>query len=83
MVAQERMTFLNAEAVPFLTELVRRGTVTEEDAGTARGIADRLRGMSVRAVGRPWLADTLDLALGSRAALPGAGGEAPAERVDD
>jgi hypothetical protein len=68
MIAQERMTALNAEAVPFLTGLLQRGSVAEGDIERARAIADRLRGMSVRAVSRTWLADTLDLALGPRLA---------------
>ncbi|WP_431246754.1 hypothetical protein [Leifsonia xyli] len=75
MVAQERMTALNAEAVPFLTGIAQRGVVTAEDAEIARAIADRLRALSVRAVGRTWLDDTLHLALGPRtaqAAPPGA-----------
>lgn len=66
MIAQERMTALNAEAVPFLTSLAHRGVVTEEDTARARAIAERLRGMSVRAVSRTWLEDTLELALASR-----------------
>ncbi|MGN7799311.1 hypothetical protein [Leifsonia sp. 22587] len=83
MVAQERMTSLNAEAVPFLTGLIQRGTVTPEDAQTARAIAERLRADSVRAVASPWLEDTIELALGSRLAAsrrPLAGGS---DRVDD
>lgn len=84
MIAQERMTALNAEAVPFLTGLLQRGEVAEADLLRAREIADRLRGMSVRAVERTWLADTVDLALGSRLAEArhrGTTGTGP--RVDD
>jgi len=86
MIAQERMTALNAEAVPFLTALAHRGTVTQEDIDRARSIADGLRGMSVRAVSRTWLEDTLDLALAPRlvdadAAAPADGETGP--RVDD
>ncbi|MDN4598282.1 hypothetical protein [Leifsonia virtsii] len=81
MIAQERMTALNAEAVPFLTGLLQRGQVTEDDVEDARNIADRLRGLSVQAVGKTWLADTLDLALGARLGGPPARQEAP--RVDD
>ncbi|WP_431220310.1 hypothetical protein [Leifsonia xyli] len=86
MVAQERMTALNAEAVPFLTGIAQRGVVTAEDAEIARAIADRLRALSVRAVGRTWLDDTLHLALGPRiaqAAPPGADRGERLERVDD
>lgn len=66
MVAQERMTALNADAVPFLEDILRRGSVTPEDAERARTISDGLRGLSVRAVGRTWLEDTVDLALAPR-----------------
>jgi hypothetical protein len=66
MIAQERMTALNVEAVPFLTALLRSGTVTGEDVTQARAIADRLRGTAVRAVSRSWLEDTVDLALAPR-----------------
>lgn len=77
MVAQERMTALNAEAVPFLTSLAHRGTVTAEDIDSARSIAERLRRMSVRAVSRTWLEDTLELALAPRLV------EAPAAATDE
>lgn len=81
MIAQERMTALNVEAVPFLTGLLERGQVTDGDRAEARAIADRLRGMSVQAVGRTWLADALDLALGPR--LGGATARPEGSRVDD
>lgn len=80
MIAQERMTALNVEAVPFLSGILARGEVTAEEIDAARAVADRLRRLSVRAVGRTWLADALDLALGSRA-VPEAG-DLP-DRVDD
>lgn len=83
MIAQERMTALNAEAVPFLTGLAGRGAVTPEDADLARAIADRLRSMSVRAVGRTWLADTVDLALGQRLAQTTPAEAGRQEPVDD
>lgn len=89
MVAQDQLTALDAEAVPFLTAVVRRGTVSEDDIERARAIADGLRGMSVRAVGRTWLEDTVDLALEPRLAagrpLPPTGSAvaADASRVED
>lgn len=83
MIAQERMTALNAEAVPFLTGLLQRDRVTGDDVAAARAIADRLRGLSVRAVGRTWLADTLDLALGTRPAAGPAATGPDGPRVDD
>jgi hypothetical protein len=81
MIAQERMTELNAEAVPFLTAVVQRGRVTTEDAVLARVIAERLRGAAVRAVERTWLADALDLALSPR--LTGTARAVDVPRVDD
>ena len=86
MIAQERMTALNAGPVPFLTDLLRRQEVTPDDIERARVLADRLREMSVRAVGRTWLTDTLSLALGPRLAAAGRARDAhptPTERVDD
>ncbi|MGO4536598.1 hypothetical protein [Leifsonia sp. 2MCAF36] len=83
MVAQERMTALNAEAVPFLTGLADRGEITEDDRDLARAIADRLRKMSVQSLGRTWLADTLDLALGQRLALAAPSDGPRPDRVDD
>ena len=93
MIAQDQMTALDAEAVPFLAALLRRGAVTEDDSERARAIADDLRAMSVRAVGRTWLEDTLQLALAPRLAVgeasgpaasgPAASGTAASSRVDD
>lgn len=68
MIVQDQMTALDAEAVPFLTAILRRGAVTEGDSERARAIADDLRTMSVRAVARTWLEDTLQLALAPRLA---------------
>ncbi|MCI0157341.1 hypothetical protein KNO15_11610 [Leifsonia shinshuensis] len=69
MVAQERATALNAEAVPFLTELLASGRITPEDRERARIIATRLRSEAVEAVDRSWLAETVDLALARRGAV--------------
>lgn len=80
MVAQERATALNAEAVPFLTELAARGVITEEDRRLARRIAERLRAAAVESVERSWLAETVALAL-SRRGSGAAGGQI--SRVDD
>ena len=80
MVAQERTTALNAEAVPFLTELSASGVITDEDRRRARAIAERLRAAAVEAVERSWLAETVALALARR----GDGAEAgQASRVHD
>jgi hypothetical protein len=96
MIVQDQMTALDAEAVPFLAALLRRGAVTEDDSERARAIADDLRAMSVRAVGRTWLEDTLQLALAPRlargeasepaaSAAPASAAAAPAadSRVED
>ncbi|WP_426623132.1 hypothetical protein ACPPVW_10835 [Leifsonia sp. McL0607] len=66
MVAQERATALNAEAVPFLTGLLASGRITHEDRERARTIATGLRRAAVDAVGRSWLAETVDQALARR-----------------
>ena len=80
MVAQERATALNAEAVPFLTDLLASGRITPDDRERARAIATRLRRAAVDAVGRSWLAETVDLALAGR----GAGADQQSRsRVDD
>ncbi|MEY9951282.1 hypothetical protein [Leifsonia sp. EB34] len=76
MVAQERATALNAEAVPFLTALAARGVITEEDRRHARRIAERLRASAVEALERSWLAETVALALTRRGKGAGAGAEA-------
>ena len=96
MIVQDQMTALDAEAVPFLTAILRRGAVTEGDSERARAIADDLRTMSVRAVARTWLEDTLQLALAPRlargeasepaaSAAPASAAAAPAadSRVED
>lgn len=80
MVAQERATALNAEAVPFLTELLAAGRITADDRERARAIATRLRQAAVDAVGRSWLAETVNLALAGRGA---AGDPQHRSRVDD
>lgn len=73
MIAQERATALNAEAVPFLTALAARGVITEEDRRHARSIAEQLRASAVEALERSWLAETVALALTRRGAGAGAG----------
>lgn len=68
MVAQERATALNVEAVPFLTGLLSSGRIEPEDRERARAIASRLRRAAVDAADRSWLAETVDLALARRGA---------------
>jgi hypothetical protein len=71
IVVQERVTAVNAEAMPFLTALLASGRITEADRVRARSIADSLRCAAVDAVARGWLAETVALALTRR----GAGGD--------
>ncbi len=77
MIAQERVTMLNEEAVPFLADVLARGEVTEEDQRRSAEIAARLRSAAVGSVGRTWLAETLAQALVPRGidARPGDGPE--------
>jgi hypothetical protein len=80
MVAQEHATALNVEAVPFLTELLAAGRITPDDRERARAIATRLRQAAVDAVGRSWLAETVNMALARRGAV----GDLPhRSRIDD
>lgn len=80
MVAQERVTALNAEAVPFLTAVLSTGRITDADRQRAHTIAATLRATAVDAVERGWLAETVALALARR----GAGADALATSgVDD
>lgn len=66
MVDQERMTALNAAAVPFLAAILSAGAITEDDRRRAGEIAQALRAAAVDAVERTWLAETVAVALASR-----------------
>ncbi|WP_348786713.1 hypothetical protein [Leifsonia sp. NPDC080035] len=81
MIAQERATALNAEAAPFLSELLATGRIGEADRATALRIAGELRRSAVASVERTWLSETLALALARRGLDPAA--PEAAERVSD
>ena len=70
MVAQERTTALNAEAVPFLSGVLAAGRIGDDDRATAARIAERLRRDAVESVDRSWLTETLALALARRGVDP-------------
>ena len=63
MIAQERMTTLNESAVPFLADVLSRGTITSADRERARAIAVDLRATAVGSLQRTWLSETLAQAL--------------------
>lgn len=56
---QEQATLLNREAVPFLTELLRRGELTPADSERARQIADTLRGHARAEADGGWIRQVL------------------------
>ncbi|MDN4614300.1 hypothetical protein P5G50_07540 [Leifsonia sp. F6_8S_P_1B] len=79
MIEQERITALNVAAVPFLAGLLAAGEVTAADRATAGRLAEVVRTVSVAAVERTWLDDTIMLALAARRGAPPTVGS----RVDD
>lgn len=83
MVAQERATALNAEAVPFLSGLLASGRITDDDRARAARIAEALRREAVESVERSRLAETLALALARRGVDPNAPGAAARVRDPD
>lgn len=58
-VQQDRVTILNRDVVPFLTEVLGRNAISEEDHERARMIADSIRGVMISEAGRSWLEDLL------------------------
>jgi hypothetical protein len=58
-VQQDRVTILNRDVVPFLTEVLGHGAITEEDHERARRISDSIRGVMISEAGRNWLEDLL------------------------
>lgn len=70
MIAQERMTTLNEEAVPFLAGVLAAGTITADDRERARAIAITLRAGAVGSLERTWLAETVAQALAPRGVDP-------------
>jgi hypothetical protein len=79
MIEQERITALNVAVVPFLAQVLAAGEVTADDRARASQLAEFVRTVSVAAVERTWLDDTIMLALAARRGAPPTIGS----RVDD
>ncbi|MFD3443011.1 hypothetical protein ACFDTO_00210 [Microbacteriaceae bacterium 4G12] len=58
-VQQDRVTILNRDVLPFLTEVLDRDSITEDDHERARRISDSIRGVMISEAGRSWLEDLL------------------------
>jgi hypothetical protein len=59
-VHDDRVSILNHTVVPFLTEMLESGVVTEDDRSRARSIAGTIRSAMVADVDRSWLDSILD-----------------------
>jgi hypothetical protein len=78
-VQQDRVTILNRDVLPFFTELLGTGQISNQDRARARQIADSIRRVMVEEVDRSWLENVIELAGG---AGPGKSGAAKVV-VDD
>lgn len=78
-VQQDRVTILNRDVLPFFTELLAAGRISNQDRARARQIADSIRRVMVEEVDRSWLENVIELAGG---AGPGRSGAAKVV-VDD
>jgi hypothetical protein len=78
-VQQDRVTILNRDVLPFFTELLATGRISNQDRARARQIADSIRRVMVEEVDRSWLENVIELAGG---AGPGRSGAAKVV-VDD
>jgi hypothetical protein len=58
-VQQDRVTILNRDVIPFLTQVLDRDAITEGDHERARRISDSIRGVMISEAGRSWLEDLL------------------------
>lgn len=74
-VHDDRVSILNHTVVPFLTELLARDEITEEDRDTARSIAASIRTAMVAEVDRTWLDAILDHLADERGDLTVPGSE--------
>ena len=54
-VQQDRVTILNQDVVPFFADVLRKGTIDEDDRALARRISDSIRAVMVAEVDRTWL----------------------------
>lgn len=62
-VQQDRVTILNRDVLPFFTDILARGQVTDEDSGRAAAIADSIRGVMVAESDRSWLENVIEHAV--------------------
>jgi hypothetical protein len=71
-VQQDRVTILNRDVLPFFTDVLARGTITDADRDRARMIADSIRRVMVEEVDRSWLEALVELTEVERTNRPGA-----------
>ncbi|HAM25704.1 MAG TPA: hypothetical protein DCP11_03125 [Microbacteriaceae bacterium] len=71
-VQQDRVTILNRDVLPFFTELLAAGQISNRDRERAREIADSIRRVMVEEVDRSWLENVIELAGGSGPGRSGA-----------
>lgn len=69
-VQQDRVTILNQEVVPFFAEVLRSGTISEQDRDRARRISDAIRAIMVAEVDRTWLDTVVEQVSGHPADDP-------------
>jgi len=76
-VQQDRVTILNRDVLPFFTDILTRGQMTDEDCARAAAIADSIRGLMVAESDRSWLENVIEHTV------HGEGGGNSADFVDD
>lgn len=62
-VQQDRVTILNRDVLPFFTDVLARGQVTEDDCVCASEIADSIRSVMVAESDRSWLEHVIEHAV--------------------
>lgn len=62
-VQQDRVTILNRDVLPFFTDVLARGQMTEEDCVRAAVIADSIRSVMVAESDRSWLEHVIEHAV--------------------
>lgn len=62
-VQQDRVTILNRDVLPFFTDVLARGQVTEDDCARAAAIADSIRSVMVAESDRSWLEHVIEHAM--------------------
>lgn len=68
-VQQDRVTILNKDIVPFLSEVLQKEEVTDEDRARAREIAGTIRSIMVAEADRTWLDLTANQIVGDESAV--------------